>query len=86
MTDRVHERGHDTAAAIGREHPHWLVMWGVWSREYWAFPMLAVPQGTLVHAPDPGMLAAAMAEVEISIQHRPAMGWAAHQPDTEGKT
>ena len=29
-----------TAAKITRKHPHWLVLWGPHSREFWAYPCL----------------------------------------------
>ena len=59
---------HDTAVRIGEANPQWHVMWGSWSRRFWAYPHFAAPRGTLVSSPDPGELIARMrsAEVEAS--------------------
>jgi len=57
------------AAEIGREHPRWLVLWGLYSREFWAYPCLPVERGTIVHAPDPEMLLTGMTEVEVMAMH-----------------
>ncbi|HEV2372119.1 MAG TPA: hypothetical protein VGS19_08120 [Streptosporangiaceae bacterium] len=42
----------DAAAWVDRRNPQWLVLWGTWSREFWAFPCFAAPPGTIVHAGD----------------------------------
>lgn len=52
------------AARIGEVFPHWLIMWGAWSREYWAYPRFRAPRGTIVHAADPGDLAAQIRAVQ----------------------
>lgn len=54
----------EAVAEIGREHPRWLVLWGLYSREFWAFPRLPVERGTIVHAPDPERLLTGMTQVE----------------------
>lgn len=40
--------------------PHWLVMWGHYSREFWAYPCFRAPAGTVLHATDPNTLAGMM--------------------------
>jgi len=39
-----------TAARIMPVFPRWFVMWGVYSREFWAFPCFGAPPGTVLHA------------------------------------
>ncbi len=40
-------------------------IWGVYSREYWAFACFDVPQGIMVHSVDPNELVRQMREVEL---------------------
>lgn len=54
----------EVAARIESEHPGWLVIWGPYSREFWAFAYLHVPSGTLIHAPDPENLLTGILEIE----------------------
>ncbi len=46
-----------TAARIMEVFPLWLVMWGVYTRQYWAYPCFDAEQGTILHARDPNDLA-----------------------------
>jgi hypothetical protein len=39
-----------TAGQIQHAFPLWLVIWGTWSREWWAFPCLDAPKGTILHS------------------------------------
>jgi hypothetical protein len=55
-----------TAHQIGRDFPQWLVMWGTYSRRYWAYPTFPAPAGTIVYARDPNDLARQMREIQIS--------------------
>lgn len=55
----------EIAERIGQDFPDWLVMWGVGSRRFWAYPGLQVPRGTIAEAANPAHLVAAMR----SIQH-----------------
>jgi hypothetical protein len=52
------------ASEIEQSHPSWLVMWGCYSRMFWAFPLFTVPPGTIVSAPGPDRLLADMEDVE----------------------
>jgi hypothetical protein len=54
-----------TAALIQRDNPLWLVVWGVGSRRYWAFPAFDVPPRTVVSAADPDDLVTRMRETEM---------------------
>jgi hypothetical protein len=42
-----------------------MVMWGVYSMEYWAFARFEAPQGVIVHAADPDELARQMRNIEV---------------------
>jgi len=46
-----------TAADIERSYPHWLVMWGRYSRLFRGFPRFKAPKGTIISAADPQSLA-----------------------------
>lgn len=54
----------EVAARIERKYPGWLVMWSLYCREFFAFPCFSVPQGTVLHYPDPGQLVAEMFSVQ----------------------
>ena len=69
------ELNYDTARQIEKGHPYWMVVWGLYSRQYWAFPLLPVPRGTIVHAADPVMLVAAIEEVELTAAQTAGPGW-----------
>lgn len=55
------------AVRIARECPGWVVLWGVFSRRYWAFPTgAAIPRGTVLSAPDPRGLIATIRQAELA--------------------
>ena len=76
----------ETAQKIQSEHPHWLIMWGSYSREYTAFPLLPVPPGTFVHSPDPSMLETAMQEIELAAARDTTPGWQAQHGQNQRQT
>jgi len=49
-----------TADRLMAVFPHWLVIWGPYSREFWAFPCFDVSAGTVLHAADANDLAGMM--------------------------
>jgi hypothetical protein len=55
----------ETAASIDHDNPLWLVMWGVASRCYWAYPKFNVPKGTILSAFNPDELLSQMRQVEL---------------------
>jgi signal transduction histidine kinase len=61
------ERCQEIARRIEQAHPCWLIIWGLHSREFWAYPCLAVPPGTVVHEPDPEALVSEMKRVESAV-------------------
>jgi hypothetical protein len=61
-----HSSQRETAARVEKACPGWLVMWGPYYREYWAYPCFNVPQGTILHSGDPGELVREMRSVQMS--------------------
>jgi len=55
-----------TAVLIERDFPQWLVMWGPYSRQFWAYPLFNAPRGTIAHSPDPNELASDMRTIQMS--------------------
>jgi hypothetical protein len=51
------DTGSRTAMRIMEVFPSWLVMWGAYSREFWAYPCFAAPPETILHAADASDLA-----------------------------
>jgi hypothetical protein len=54
------------AMRIEHDFPHWLVIWGPYSREYWAYPRFHAPRGTIAHSADPNVLARDMRAIQMS--------------------
>ena len=50
----------ELAIRVGEVFPDWLVMWGTYSRRFWAFPCFDAPPGTIAQAADPSSLAGMM--------------------------
>ena len=68
--------GHcDTAKAIQAAHPDWLVMWGVFTHQYVAFPLFHAPAGSIVQSASPERLVRRMRHAELALtaqaHHRP---------------
>jgi hypothetical protein len=67
LTPLDSEDSHRQAAKdLEAQRPGWIVVWGVYSRRYWAFPLFNVPPRTILHATDPRDLATRMVHVELS--------------------
>ncbi len=58
----------ETATRIEQDYPLWLVMWGAYSEEYWAYPRFDAPRGTILHSRDPNSLASEMRAMQMSRQ------------------
>ena len=54
----------ETARQLERDNPDWMVVFGVYSRQFVAFPLFPAPPRTVVVALYPGALPARMREVE----------------------
>jgi hypothetical protein len=59
------------ADRIQRQHPAWLVMYGPWTRHFWAYPLFPVPRGTILNAPSTGELVAWMRTTELAASDQP---------------
>jgi hypothetical protein len=71
----IDDRQWQAADEIDKSHPHWMVIWGCYSRMFWAFPRFDVPEGTIVSAADQDNLVAEMHRVEAEVsasRRRPA--------------
>ncbi len=52
--DGWYDPGHRLEATrVQRGHPAWLVLYGAYSRQFWAFPTFAAEAGTIVTAAAP---------------------------------
>lgn len=56
----------ELAAKLTRRTLRWLVLWGPYSRRYWAFPCFDVPPGTILDAPGPRELLTQMNSTELA--------------------
>ena len=52
------------AGQVMEVFPSWLVLWGAYTRRFWAFPCFGAPRGTIVSSPHPGELAARMKKLQ----------------------
>ncbi len=66
--DQIHQ---ETAERIQRDNPNWFVVWGVYSREFVAFPLFGAPPGTVLYGRNPGELAGRMRETEQFLAAQP---------------
>jgi hypothetical protein len=39
-----------TADRIEQQNPAWVVMYGPWTRHFWAYPRFSAPPGTIIGA------------------------------------
>jgi hypothetical protein len=68
------------AEQINTSRPHWLVLWGSYSRQFWAFPLFDLRPRTLVHASYPDALIARMDDTERRHRTQPE-GMTRDDPD-----
>jgi len=61
-----------TAESIQRDHPNWLVMWGVYTRQFAAFPLFPAPAGTIVQSANTGELTKRMQQTELGFRTGPS--------------
>jgi len=64
-TSGEHDVQRRIAAQVERDHPRWMIVWGSYSREFWAYPKFNVPPGTILHSGDPNVVAVQMRQVEL---------------------
>lgn len=70
----IDEREREIAAQIERHRPQWLVMWGCYSRLFWAFPRFQATEGTIVSARDPDSLLEETYRIEEHVVRQQRMG------------
>jgi hypothetical protein len=66
---------HRAAARLTQRYPNWLILWGTWSRRFWAYPLFRAPKGTILHAATAADLLTLMSQAEFA-----ASGGARHPP------
>ncbi len=66
-----HETNRETARQIELQRPGWMVLWGVYSRQYVAFPLSAAPPGTILAAAYAPALESRMQTAERRAQGKP---------------
>jgi hypothetical protein len=67
----MHDRRRAEATEIEREHPDWVVIWGCYSRLFWAFPRFPVPRGEMVSAPTGAEVLDQMLGLQAEFRHTP---------------
>jgi len=61
----------EIAEQIDHARPQWLVLWGSYSRHFWAFPLFEMRPRLLVYASYPNALLARMDEAERRYRIQP---------------
>ena len=56
---------HQVAGRLSERCPDWLVMWGTWSRRFWAYPLFRAPRGTIINAATASDLLTLMSRAEL---------------------
>jgi len=65
------EANRETARQIELQRPGWMVLWGIYSKQYVAFPLSAAPPGTVLAAAYPPALESRMQMAELRAQGKP---------------
>ena len=72
VSDQDQDAGLRRRQIIGQlrqRHPDWMIMYGAYSRMFWAYPLFTTLPGNYVGAADPGELDGRMSAVEASLHH-----------------
>ena len=70
MTFPFDELERRAAVQLESRHPGWLVMWGTYTRVYWAFPRFNAPAGSILATPDAAELTTRMRQAELAASGR----------------
>jgi hypothetical protein len=54
---------------LRQRHPDWMIMYGTYSRMFWAYPLFTTLPGNYVSAAEPGELDRRMSAAEASLRH-----------------
>ena len=63
---------YENAQAIQQAHPDWLVMWGVYTHQYVAFPLFHAPAGAIILSASPDRLIQRIHQAELAFTADPA--------------
>lgn len=74
----------ETAKDIERQLPKWMVVWGIYSRQFVAFPLFAAPAGTIVTGSYPPAVINRMQEIENGDQSALIRPCISHARTTDG--
>jgi hypothetical protein len=64
MTDQLDEHQRQIAAQLQHDYTNWVILWGLHTRLYWAFPTFTASPGTIVAAAAPRQLTMRMQDTE----------------------
>jgi hypothetical protein len=70
MTAEKAEDMRRIAEKLEAENPQWIVLFGVYSQQFVAFPRFSVPSGTIVAARYPGAMPDRMRAVERQVERK----------------
>jgi hypothetical protein len=65
--DDAEQRQRQAVATLRQRHPDWMVMYGVYTRMFWAYPLFTTLPGNYVGAPDPSELDRRMTAAEAAL-------------------
>jgi hypothetical protein len=68
--DDAEQRQRQVVAGLRQRHPDWMVMYGVYTRLFWAYPLFTTVPGNYVSAPDPAELDRLMTATEANFGQR----------------
>lgn len=66
-----HDEPREIARQIEQQQPGWIVIYGIYSREYVAFPLFPASAGTILTATYPPALAEHMQAAERMFRRKP---------------
>lgn len=72
MTDQQRDdaelRRREVIGNLRQRHPDWMIMYGVYTRMFWAYPLFTTRAGNYVGAADPAELDRRMTEAEAILR------------------
>lgn len=61
----------EIARQVQDKSPGWMVLWGVYTRQFVAFPLFAAPSGTIITAAYPDALAGRLKKTSRALNDSP---------------
>jgi len=65
--DDAELRNRQLAESLRQRHPGWMIMYGIYSRMFWAFPLFTTVPGRYLGAADPAELDRELSAAEASL-------------------